>query len=238
VPLLDHCNAIVQEEGKRIGLSHPERIVLDYECCYGSYLQGRNKAGSGGKKRYAGLVTVHDGRPCEPWVDIKGFETNRSESPPVTVEVQQRVIEMLLVEKRGAKEVFDYVSMVCAEVAGGKRPLLDCIKRVGLGQPYSSYKVVPDYVRAAMYSERVLDKRFRVGDRVYTVPVKKETGRWPRTDVVGLTEFDDGLPDGFVVDWVSLSDKWVKGKVSVFFDLIGLKEQVKALGGRTLESWF
>jgi len=234
---MEKVNEHIRSLASGMGLLHPERFDVEWEKFYQTYLQGRKKdKEEGAKKRYAGLVTIKDWKPIKPFIEIKGFEFKRSETAPVTAEVQLKLFSMILEDKATGQQLYDYVEGVYRSVRDGRRPLFDCIKRPKIGREFDDYKTKADGIRAAEYSMEFLGMHFRKDDRVYVVPISAITGPYPKTPHVGLTE-DSTLPAGFCVDWTELANKGIKEKVKPIFDLVGMAGREDALGNRSILAW-
>ncbi|HJK37071.1 MAG TPA: DNA-directed DNA polymerase, partial [Methanocorpusculum sp.] len=88
---------------------------IKFEKIYRRFFQG------GAKKRYAGHLVWKEGQDVDK-IDITGFEMKRSDSAPITREVQERVLEMIL-KGNGKAEVKEYLPEVLRMYRAGRCPL-------------------------------------------------------------------------------------------------------------------
>jgi len=206
-------NSSFSELAERLGVeSHVFKV--DLEKVYKSAFYG------GKKTRYAGLVVYEKGRWIDPpRLDIKGFEYRRADSAKITQEVQERVFELIL-NKKGKEAVDSYLKEVVGSILAGSVPLVDLAVSKGIRKPLSKYKkVMPQHVRAALYSNQHLKTNFKAGDRVYVVKVKR-TGSYPKTDVVGIDETTE-LPTEIVVDYKQIAKDTVIDKIQPVYEALG-----------------
>ena len=126
---------------------------------------------AGKKKRYAQRVTWKDGKDTDE-VKIKGFDTNRSDTAPLTNDLQLDVLTAIL---DGADEgklsslVFGY-SKKLADPATDPEYL--AIPQ-GIGQHFEDYDSPGAHVRGAMYANAIMGTNFGKDDkprRLYIEP--------------------------------------------------------------------
>lgn len=230
--IMEDINQHVRAKAAEWGMTHPERLSVGWEKFFSRYLQGTEK------KRYAGLLIIEDGKVLpEPRLVIVGFESRRSETPQVTVELQEKVFDMVLRQGSTPDQVYEHVQGVYRSIRDGRVDVRQVAFRPRQGRDLDDYKVRNQVVKAIEYSQEWLGLKFRTGDRVLVVPIRSVPPNRPKTDVLGLTE-DAILPPGFVPDWRTMADLAVKGKVESVFGLIGLAPRIEALGMASLADYF
>lgn len=220
--LNDRMDEVADEFG--IGDEHPylkdadlhgnDRHCLhwEFEKLYRRFLQ------AGTKKRYAGLPVWKEGKwyisdpdstefdieEVDP--DITGFESERSDTPEITAEIQTEVIERVL-----AGDQFDALSDYLSDVVGRIRNLNLPIWKIAnpgvLNKPLDQYGNTPT-ARACRYSNREFSHDWRDGDDPWVYYVDNTPPMVSDTDVIAL-EWGQEIPDGFSVD----TDKVIERKV-------------------------
>ena len=116
---------------------------------------------------------------------IKGFEYIRRDSSLVTRAVQRETFEHLL--RRGMDGLSEFLSETLEKIRGGQYSLREIALNKNIKQRFEDYATKPDYVRAALWSNKYLNAGIRSGDQVYFTYVKRTPG-YPSTDVVGFLE--------------------------------------------------
>lgn len=162
----------------------------------------------GQKKRYASAKVWEEGTFYdEPKLSISGFENARSDSMPVTAELQEEIIRMVLT---GASfnEVSEYIGEIIDEIDTDNPD----VNKFAL--PGSINKDLEDYPnrqipRACMWSNEHLDKEFSEGDNPFVYLVKETPADLPEIDVVAL-EWDDDIPDGFELDKEAIIERGIR----------------------------
>lgn len=166
---------------------------------------------TGVKKRYAAHV-VYEHKPCD-YLRIAGYETIRTDQSKFTKDIQRKLFDLVLREKR--ENVIAYVRKTLEdfrhqpperiafrkgiEKSLGQYGKLDGGKRIG----------VPAHVRGAIYSNRHFGTHFGAGSRPLFLYVKRVHGK-PQTDIVA---FERKAPEGCDVDWRRMEQLTLRGKV-------------------------
>ena len=88
---------------------------IKFEKIYARFFQ------AGKKKRYAGSLVWKEGKDVKE-IDIVGFEIRRSDTPQITKDVQQRVMEMIL-EGEGKEEIRKYLIEIVKKYRAGEYSL-------------------------------------------------------------------------------------------------------------------
>lgn len=160
---------------------------------------------SGGrKKRYAGLLIWKEGKDVHK-VDVVGFEVKRSDSPKVTRDAMETLIEMVL-EGKPYEEIRSTISDVIRKYRAGKYPLDEIGIPGGIGKALEDYDIQDAQVRAAVYSNTYLGTNFGKGSKPKRLYIKNVTSKYPRTDVVCF-EYADQIPSEFIIDRDTMLEK-------------------------------
>lgn len=231
-PLVEEINVHIRMKASQWGMTNPDQLNVGWEKFASWWLQGEEK------KRYACNLVIEDGKILpDPRLVIVGFENKRSETPALTVKLQETVFKMVLQEGKSADVVYDYVQGIYRSIRDGRVDPRDAAFRPRLGMDLEDYKTKNQTVQAVEYSQEWLGMKFRREDRVVIVPVRTVPPNKPKTDIIGLTETAQ-MPTGYVPDWTAMADKAVKGKVVSVFELLGIEPRIEALGMATLTDYF
>ncbi len=186
----------------------------------------------GVKKRYAGHVVWEDGKTVD-YLHIKGFEYIRRDSSLVTRAVQRETFEHLL--RRGMGGLREFLTETLDKIHGGQYSLREIALSKGIRQRFEDYATKPDYVRAALWSNKYLNAGIRPGDQIYFTYVKRTPG-YPSTDVVAFLD-ESIIPDDFVVDYDKMIERTIQGKVDELIAQGGLS-WAKVMGMKNLAGVF
>jgi DNA polymerase elongation subunit (family B) len=166
------------------------------------------------KKRYA--MKLADGR-----YKIAGFQLKRSDTQPLTKEVQESVLHRIL-SGAAKEEVRGYYYQIKDEVLGGQH-----IETIGIPRKFT--KGLDKYadstaVRGANYSNTHFDTHIGAGDKCFIYHIKHVTGSDP-TDAIAL-EDDQSIPEGFTVD---ITKHWERINKALYplLDDLGMLEKTK-----------
>jgi DNA polymerase I len=179
------------------------------------------------KKKYAGYTV--DGK-----LYIIGFEPRRSDTAEATRETMKAFFQKLLVDGdlEGAIQI--------VRDAWKKLPTMP-IQKVAIPKSLrkSNYEVDNPWVVGVQYSMKYFGKIFREDKRPRLVYVKHTVGL-PSTHAICLTEDDEEVPKGIVVDWEKMRDVVLRKKFDGIFESLGLRfDDVIGVGKQTaLERWF
>jgi DNA polymerase I len=173
---------------------------------------------AGKKKRYAGHLIWKEGKHVDQ-IDIVGFEMRRSDSPQITREVQQAVMEMILRGKDfGA--VKHYLGDMIRRYRRGEFPLDIVGIPGGIGKDLDRYENKDAHIRGALYSNEYLGTDFKKGSKPKRVYIKNVTAKYPQTDVICF-EYGDQVPPEFVIDWETMLDRTIKQPISRVIEGVG-----------------
>jgi DNA polymerase elongation subunit (family B) len=182
------------------------------------FVQAKNESGAA-KKKYSMRVTWQDGKDVD-YIHVVGFDYVRGNASKITRKVQIKCLDEILRGNNSAKSLTDYLNKIVGNIRDGKYSLSDIAIPITLGQPLNQYKVITDYVRAALWSNKNLGMEIVGGDRIKYLPVKKVEGNFPQTDVVAF--FDEEKLPKIVPDYDKIIDSTITKKVDQFLRLVGV----------------
>jgi DNA polymerase I len=186
---------------------------IKFEKIYARFFQ------AGKKKRYAGSLVWKEGKDVHE-TDIVGFEIRRSDTPQITKEVQQHVMEMILVGQ-GQADIREYLIGIVKEYRTGIYPLDKVGIPGGIGKSLDDYDNDDAQVRGAKYANKYLHTEFGKGSKPKRIYIKGVNGAtYPRTDVLCF-EYGDQVPEDFIVDWETMLEKTIKQPISRIIDALG-----------------
>ena len=127
-------------------------MELEFEGYYpkGLFVALKGKEG-GAKKKYA-LITK------EGTLKITGFETVRRNWSPISKEVQQNVLRMVLEDKK--EEALEYIKEMISKLKSGKISKEDLIIKTQITKDLRSYSSIGPHVAVAL---KMLEKDIPVG---------------------------------------------------------------------------
>lgn len=185
---------------------------IKFEKLYSRFFQ------AGTKKRYAGHLVWKEGKSADR-IDVTGFEIRRSDSPHLTREVQQKVLELVL---RGScrDDLKDYLRDIITRFRNGDFSLEEVGIPGGIMKSLGEYKTNDAHVRGAKYSNTNLGTEYGKGSKPKRVYIKRVPSEFPPTDVVCF-EYADEIPSGFVIDWEKMLDRTLKQPISRIIEALG-----------------
>ena len=196
-------------------------IVIEFEKVYSKILFGKVK------KRYAGIKVWDGGQPTNK-LDVTGFEVKRSDSSLLSIDIQKKVMNILLSEDdpeqslksllRGLKSSFEDVPLTMMAMPKGVKKSLDSYGGVNA----KGGKIgIPAVVRAAMYSNKHFGTSFGAGSKPKMIYIKDVPDGYEETDVIAFDD-DTVIPPGFIPDYEKMWNTIVKRKVQPLVEIIGL----------------
>jgi DNA polymerase I len=191
---------------------------IKFEKIYARFFQ------AGKKKRYAGSLVWKEGKDVEE-VDIVGFEIRRSDTPQITKDVQQRVMEMIL-KGEGKEEIRKYLIEIVKKYRAGGYPLDMIGIPGGIGKDLNDYNIDDAHIRGAKYSNDYLRTEFGKGSKPKRVYIKSidPSGigdqKYPDTNVICF-EYGDQVPKEFHVDLDLMLEKTLKQPISRIIEALG-----------------
>jgi DNA polymerase I len=189
---------------------------------------------AGKKKRYAGHLVWKEGADVDQ-IDIVGFELRRSDYPPITKQVQQKVIEMIL-KGAGYAPVKEYLGEIIRSYRTGKFSLDEIGIPGGIGKQLHDYQTDDAHIRGAKYANVQLGMEFSKGSKPKRVYIRNVTSKYPKTDVLCF-EYGDQVPAEFQVDWELMLDKTIKQPITRIIEALGWEWADIDPSRTTLSQW-
>ena len=191
---------------------------IKFEKIYARFFQ------AGKKKRYAGSLIWKEGKDVKE-TDIVGFEIRRSDTPQITKDVQQRVMEMIL-KGEGKEEIRKYLIEIVKKYRAGVYPLDMIGIPGGIGKDLNDYNIDDAHIRGAKYSNDNLRTEFGKGSKPKRVYIKSidpsgiSGSKYPPTNVICF-EYGDQVPKEFHVDLDLMLEKTLKQPISRIIEALG-----------------
>ncbi len=238
--LEERINDSYAEFAERLGADE-HFFEIEFEKLYRRFFQ------AGKKKRYAGHIVWSEGKDVDD-IDITGFEYKRSDIAPITKEVQQRVIEMI-VRGEDLEDVKEYVHGVIEDFQSGRVDPEDVAIPGGIGKRLDNYDTDTAHVRGAKYANLLLGTNFQRGSKPKRLYLSKvhpdffdriEDERGLDTDDPVYREFKvaveegdgvicfeyaDQVPAEFEVDWDKMLEKTLRGPIARILEALDVSWQ-------------
>lgn len=186
-------------------------LVYEFEKLYRRFFQ------AGSKKRYAGNIVWKEGKETEG-MDMVGFESQRSDSPELTEEVQPDVVNRIL-DGEGFDEVSEYIRGLIGDIKSRDMELYKVALPSSLGQPLEEYGNT-QASRACRFSNKHLGYEWGMGDDPWVYFIRKTPPMTPGTDVLALS-WDEDVPDEFELDIEKTLDRALKNPLKPILDEVG-----------------
>lgn len=164
-----------------------------------------------------------------PEIEITGFESKRSDSPNIAAEVQERVIEMILLDE-DFDAISDYVRSQISELREDFQPRKHALPSV-LNKSPEEYPNRP-VKRATIYSNEYLDYSWEKDTNPWLVYVSKTPPGLPKTDVIAI-EWTDDVPDGFVINYDEMVRKGFQEPLEKILSIVGYRWSEIKTGKKT-----
>jgi DNA polymerase I len=221
-----HLNESYQEFAKKELNADVHFFSIKFEKIYARFFQ------AGKKKRYAGSLVWKEGKDVHE-TDIVGFEIRRSDTPQITKEVQQHVMEMILAGQ-GQSDIREYLIGIVKEYRTGVYPLDKIGIPGGIGKSLDDYGNDDAQVRGAKYANLHLHTEFGKGSKPKRIYIKGIHGTtYPRTDVLCF-EYGDQVPEDFIVDWETMLEKTIEQPISRLIEALGWNWDELITPGKTV----
>lgn len=207
-------------------------LVYEFEKLYRRFFQ------AGKKKRYAGNIVWKEGKDVDE-MDLVGFESQRSDSPELTSDVQPEVIRRIL-EGNSFEELSEYVSGIVADLRSDSMEQYRLALPNSLNQPLEEYENTQT-ARACRFSNEHLDGDWGVGDDPWISFIDRTEYGEPNTDVIALS-WDEEIPEGYELDYEKTIERALISPLEPILDEVGwdfreLKHGVESLGVSESETW-
>lgn len=235
-----HLNESYSEFAKNELNADVHFFSVKFEKIYARFFQ------AGKKKRYAGSLVWKEGKDVHE-TDIVGFEIRRSDTPQITKEVQQHVMELIL-EGKGKEEIRKYLIDVVKKYRAGEYSLDKIGIPGGIGKDLKEYDVDDAHVRGAKYSNEHLHTEFGKGSKPKRVYIKNIDSlgigkqKYPETNVICF-EYGDQVPKEFNVNLDLMLEKTLEQPISRITEALGwewnelLNPNKKITTGTTFDQW-
>lgn len=147
--------ALATRVASEISTTFPAPIELEFEKCYLPYCLYS-------KKRYAGLMFTKPDAP--DYIDIKGLQLVRRDSPPIVKQVSHRILESIM-HARSSETAVDAARTAILDVISGNEPLANFITSKSLRSSYVNPNAQPHVVVARKILDRT-GESIQSGERV------------------------------------------------------------------------
>lgn len=209
------------------------KIEVEFDKLYSTIFFIGDEKGRPVKKRYAGLISAIDGKYVdEPYMDAKGFDLRRSDSPAFIRELQKDTLQSIL-ENKNKNEIVSNVRNIRMKIEQKKYTPAEIAIPKGMSkQIYEYTKNIPIHIRGIDYYNKYCGGKVK-REKVKYIYVKRAPDGIPQTDVIS---FVDSAPEGFVYDYKKMAELLIDYKFANIFASMGWG--IKELQNRTLDAWF
>jgi DNA polymerase I len=221
---------------QNFGSAEYNRMFIEFEKIYGAVMFIDDDDGEVVKKRYAGLIVYSDGELLkEPYLEVKGFDSKRSDTPALIRDAQKKVfVHMLKGDDKFV--ILKIIQDIKDSIVEGKYAPEEIAIPKGMSKDVNAYgeKGRPIQVTGALYNNRYCGghiKREKV-KYIYVTGVPKGL---PATYVISFT---DMMPEGFIIDTKKMAELLINRKFDKIINSVGwsledLKGEVVSTG-----EWF
>lgn len=200
-------------------------LVYEFEKLYRRFFQ------AGSKKRYAGLIVWKEGKQVDGKIDTVGFESQRSDSPELTSQVQPDVIRRIL-EGESFDEVSEYIRGLIQDIETGEMDLYRVALPATINKPLHEYGNTQT-AKACRFSNKNLDGvEWRQGDDPWVYFIDRTPPMTPDTEVLAL-DWDEDLPEGYELDLDKTLERGLKGPLSPILDEVNWRFTELKMGAET-----
>ncbi len=218
------------------GSSEYNKMFIEFEKIYQNVFFVKSESGEALKKRYAGLIEWKEGKDLrnELQIDIKGFETKRSDTPIIFRNMQKDILKSVLLgnEKNGIVQFLQEQKQMILD--GEYRPEEIAIPK-GMSKPPHEYTAsMPAHVAGAIYCNKFCGGNIGQ-EKVRYLYVKKQPAGLPPTHVIS---FVDTFPTGFEIDYERMAKLLIDDKFETIFRSLDWNIREVDIKRNTLEEWF
>jgi len=178
------------------------------------------------KKKYVGLASFIKGNDCEQELYFKGVELRRRDTPAFFKECISSVIKLLL-KTRDYTEIRKELKRLRNQAKN--QELSSFLIYKDITRHFNEYKVKPQHVRAAEYSNKYLGQNFSRSNYQGGVLYVKVHNKYPKTDTIFVTS-DFELPKEMSIDY----DRYFKKFMYKKLELLMGEEAKKIVRNRDL----
>ncbi len=142
------------------GSEKNDYIINEFECIF------KDLFFTEAKKKYIGRIIHKDGKDIKPTIEIKGFETKRSDFSDFGAKTQLTIINMIL---DGADKIHvdRYIKLQKEIISQIDIKELATIR--SLTKPIDKYAIESAYVRGAKFANMYMDENFGAGDKMHFI---------------------------------------------------------------------
>lgn len=207
----------------RFGSSKFNKMFVEFDKMYKTVLFVADENGEAVKKRYAGLIYVADGKILEkPYLDIKGFDSKRSDTPQFIRNEQKKIFELILTGS-GKDDIKSHIKQIRESITSGQMKPEDIAVPCGMSRMLHEYgeKPVPIHIHGARYYNEYCNGNIKK-EKLKYIYVKRVPQNYPKTHVVS---FVDTAPEGFVWDLERMAIRLVDDKFKNIINSLGWGDQ-------------
>ncbi|MCD6371349.1 MAG: ribonuclease H-like domain-containing protein [Candidatus Aenigmarchaeota archaeon] len=187
---LEELEKIGREFAEEVNKKLPGIIELEFRSIYLTGIFVKRERGKGGaKKRYA--LLDKDGK-----IEIRGFETVRRDWCKLAKDLQRKVLEIVLKERK-AETAVKLVRDVISKIKRGEVDLEDLVIYEQITRPLSEYEQLGPHVRAAMKAKK---RGIPIGEgAIIAYVITKGSGSISeRAEPVDFVKKDDYDPEYYI----------------------------------------
>jgi len=193
-------------------------IEVEFEKIYGVMFASSRSDGQNVMKRYFGRVIYDDGKDIRdnPKLDIKGFESNRSDTPAIFRNMQKEIFGLILDDN--VSEVIKILKEARKKIINGEISPDELAIPKGMSKNVYDYNRPSAHIRGAMFAnqyfgEHILCEKVKY---IYIDP-RKCPMNMPNMDVISFTK---KFPDVLIVDSERMAKRLIdKPYTNIMFTL-------------------
>jgi len=221
----------------KFGDAQYNRMFIEFEKIYKKVLFVGDEDGVAKKKRYAGLIVWNEDILKEPYLEVKGFETKRSDTPSIYREMQKSILYEIVSTNnldKSKEQICDLLKTWKSDIVKGKVPVEDIAIPKGMSKPIHEYtKNISAHIYGAMYSNKYLGSNIKK-EKIKYVYVKSVPPGLPHTHVISFVE---KCPEGFEIDYDKMANLLINDKIKTIFISLGWDMRDIEDNVNTLEKW-
>lgn len=198
-------------------------LVYEFEKLYRRFFQ------AGSKKRYAGNIVWKEGKDVDD-MDLVGFESQRSDSPEITSQVQPSVIKRIL-DGEGFDGVSEYIRDIIEGIETASIDRYRVALPKSLGQPLAEYGNTQT-AKACRYSNQYLDAEWDVEDDPWLYFIDSTPAGCPKTDAIALS-WDEEIPEGYDLNLDKTVERGIERPLRPVLEEVGWKFEELEQGAQT-----
>lgn len=208
-------------------------FVWEFEKLYRRFFQ------AGSKKRYSGLIYWKEGKwlvdpqdanPEDADLDVTGYESQRSDVPEITEEVQVDIMTKVL-NGETFTDVSEYIKAIIEDIKTENIPLRRIAKPGAINKALHKYpnREVP---RACEYMNDHMGYDWDEGDDPWIYYVDSTPPMQDYSDVIAL-KWNESPPNGYELDYEKHIEKFVKDPIQGVINEAGWRFEELSTGKST-----